>query len=212
MQEAPKSKVKPKATRGRKPNAANGGNAPSRRDEILEAAAVCFASTGYDATTMRDIADKSGMMAGSIYYYFPSKEALLVAVHEEAVRRIQIRVEQAIRAEDDAWTQLLAASTAYLDALSSEDRFARVVVTEFPRQRMASIRAKLIEHRDTFEDVFRNLVAKLPLAPHINRRLWRIGLLSMLAWTMVWFRPDGGKPTRELAADLIGLLKERSAA
>ncbi len=212
MPNATQSKTMIRSQQRRRSNRANASNGSTRRDEILEAAAYCFSETGYDATTMRDIAAKKGMLAGSIYYYFPSKEALLIAVHEEAVRRIKTCVEAAIREDGDPWTKLQSASAAYLEALSSEDRFARVVVTEFPRQRMARIRTKLIKHRDAFEDVFRTLVGNLPLADHLNRRLWRIGLLSMLAWTMVWFRPGQGKTAQSLAADLIDLLKDRTAA
>ena len=44
------------------------------REEVLSAAARLFRHEGYYATTMRDIAEKSGIEAGSIYYHFDSKE------------------------------------------------------------------------------------------------------------------------------------------
>ncbi|MFI6767484.1 TetR/AcrR family transcriptional regulator [Streptomyces sp. NPDC050355] len=48
-----------------------------RRRELLAAAAEVFAVQGYDATTVRQIADAVGMLAGSLYYHFDSKEAML---------------------------------------------------------------------------------------------------------------------------------------
>ena len=47
------------------------------RDLILRVAAQLFRQQGYSATTLRQIADKAGMKAGSIYYHFDSKTAIL---------------------------------------------------------------------------------------------------------------------------------------
>ncbi len=51
--------------------------APDRRAELLATAAEVFAAQGYNATTVRKIADAAGMLAGSLYYHFDSKESML---------------------------------------------------------------------------------------------------------------------------------------
>ncbi|MFC1406875.1 MULTISPECIES: TetR/AcrR family transcriptional regulator [Streptacidiphilus] len=51
--------------------------AATRRDELLATAAQVFARQGYDATTVREIADAAGILAGSLYYHFDSKESML---------------------------------------------------------------------------------------------------------------------------------------
>jgi AcrR family transcriptional regulator len=48
-----------------------------RREQLLVVAGELFATQGYAATTVRDIADDAGILAGSIYHYFSSKEAML---------------------------------------------------------------------------------------------------------------------------------------
>ncbi|AOR29991.1 TetR family transcriptional regulator [Streptomyces fodineus] len=50
---------------------------PERREELLATAAEVFAAQGYNATTVRKIADAAGMLAGSLYYHFDSKESML---------------------------------------------------------------------------------------------------------------------------------------
>ena len=47
-----------------------------RRGELLNTAAEVFAEHGYNATTVRRIADHAGMLAGSLYYHFDSKESM----------------------------------------------------------------------------------------------------------------------------------------
>ncbi|MER5743771.1 TetR/AcrR family transcriptional regulator [Streptomyces sp. NPDC059913] len=50
---------------------------PERRSELLATAAEVFAAQGYNATTVRKIADAAGMLAGSLYYHFDSKESMI---------------------------------------------------------------------------------------------------------------------------------------
>ena len=70
----------------------------NRRPQLLDAAARNFRDQGYAAASMRDIAADAGMKAGSMYYYFASKADLLLAVHEEGIRRISEAVENAVAA------------------------------------------------------------------------------------------------------------------
>ncbi|MFD7629666.1 TetR/AcrR family transcriptional regulator [Streptomyces sp. NPDC059851] len=62
-------------TTGKKKAQAAAG--PERRRELLDTAAEVFAAQGYNATTVRKIADAAGMLAGSLYYHFDSKESML---------------------------------------------------------------------------------------------------------------------------------------
>lgn len=51
-----------------------------RRDQVLDAAAAVFAEKGFHDATTRDIADRLGLLPGSLYYYFESKEAAFAEV------------------------------------------------------------------------------------------------------------------------------------
>ena len=54
----------------------------ARRDEILEAAEICFARQGFHQTTIRDVIRESGLSAGCIYGHFATKEELIQAISE----------------------------------------------------------------------------------------------------------------------------------
>ena len=73
-----------------KPKPARGDN---RRNKVLEAAARLFASKGYEGTSIRDIAAEVGILSGSLYYHFPSKEAMLIAVHSKGVEQVTTAVK-----------------------------------------------------------------------------------------------------------------------
>jgi AcrR family transcriptional regulator len=57
--------------------AATSQRVSARRAELLEIAAELFATRGYAHTTVRDIAEAAGMLSGSLYHHFASKEAIL---------------------------------------------------------------------------------------------------------------------------------------
>ena len=61
------------------PTAESGGTA---RERILDTAIRMFRESGFDETTMRQIASEAGVALGLAYYYFPSKEALVMAYYE----------------------------------------------------------------------------------------------------------------------------------
>ena len=62
--------------------------------KLLTFAVRRFAMHGYDRSALREIATTAGMKAGSIYYYFASKEDQPVAVHEDGIRGISISVKK----------------------------------------------------------------------------------------------------------------------
>jgi AcrR family transcriptional regulator len=59
---------------------AGGRSAQSRRAEILDLAAALFAKQGVDRTTVREIGNAAGMLSGSLYHYFDSKEAMVTEI------------------------------------------------------------------------------------------------------------------------------------
>jgi AcrR family transcriptional regulator len=60
--------------------------AEERRKDLLDAAVSLFRERGFDETTVQDIAEAAGVAAGTLYLYFPSKEHLLSAIHEQFER------------------------------------------------------------------------------------------------------------------------------
>ena len=92
----------------------------ARRDEILEAADICFARQGFHQTSIRDIIHQSGLSAGCIYGHFATKEELIQASGERRHSR-----DAALRASDDETMDPIATLRAiagnYLIDLQTKD-------------------------------------------------------------------------------------------
>ena len=177
----------------------------NRRTELLDAAAHNFRLRGYAAASMRKIASDARMKAGSMYYYFPSKVDLLIAVHERGVKRIRNAVETAIEVYSNPWERLEAAMVAHLQVLLDGGDYAPVVICELPLHEN-SIRDRLLPLRDEYEEYFAELFDDLPIAEGISRRYMRLLVLGALNWTQTWFDPAGDSPA-QIASVFLNMLK-----
>jgi AcrR family transcriptional regulator len=118
-----------KAARGRPP----GSTSEATRARILAAARVCFARTGYAATTNKEIGEQAGVSPAAIYLYFASKTALYMATVTDANDELMRQFREAVAGTTsvrEGFRALLTASarihqrdpsvTAFLSALPVE--------------------------------------------------------------------------------------------
>ncbi|MCP3138759.1 TetR/AcrR family transcriptional regulator [Pyxidicoccus xibeiensis] len=103
-------------------------------DTILEAAARVFDRHGYEGATTNRIAETAGVSVGSVYQYFPNKDALLTALHERHFVQIQAIVDEALAATHGVTLReaIRGIVKAVLRAHRVEPRLQRVLHVEFP--------------------------------------------------------------------------------
>ena len=181
-------------------------HADSRLPQMLDAAARLFCTQGFQGTTVRDIARAVGMLPGSLYCHFATKEDLLAAVYERGVDRICGAVGDAVARQQDPWARLDAACVAHLEAVLRDDDYARVVVRVLPAE-VGTVGAQLVQARDRYEALWVALVQALPLPPRTDRRALRLMLLGALNGAPTWYRPDGPMTPRALARQFTALLR-----
>ncbi len=169
--------------------------ATSRRQILINEAARLFGVKGYENTSMRDIAAAIGILPGSLYHHFESKEELFVAVYSLGVSQILEAVTAAIGKQEDPWARLEAACVAHMQTLLVKDSYAAAVISHLSFNSLPK-QDRLVDLRDRYESVFKGLIENLPLRAGIDRRILRLGLLGSMNWAIVWYRPGGETPTR----------------
>jgi len=179
----------------------------NRRQRLLDAAAGLFRERGFHVTSMRDIARAVGMLSGSIYYHFSSKEEMLLAVYEEGLRHIAARFDAAVAEETDPWRRLEAGCAAHLEAMLELSDYTQVMIRVTP-QEAGSLSDRLLELRDQYEARFREFIQALPLPEGADRRYLRLLLIGGLNWSHVWYHPGGDSPA-VIARRMIDLLRLR---
>ncbi|MFW7355032.1 MAG: TetR/AcrR family transcriptional regulator [Brucella sp.] len=158
-----------------------------RHRDILDAAAALFAERGYAATSVRDIGERVGLLGGSLYHYIKSKEALFVRIHDIALQVAEDRIRAAIAPLSDPWARLEAACVTMMEIQLDPNSLTMPLMNDFVSA-PAEIRERLVEKRDNFELVFRDLIAALPLDPELDRGIYRLLLLTLLNNVSGWYR------------------------
>lgn len=156
---------------------------------------------------MRDIAVEVDMKPGSLYYHFPSKEELLLAVYQAGVAELEKTTLEALQKETDPWMRLEVLCRAHLEVVLRDSDYAQVLIRVLPDD-IPQAADRLRELRESYEQVFRSTVAQLPLSAGTDRRALRLMLIGALNWAVLWFNPDGRDSPRVLARKFVGLVKE----
>ncbi len=97
------------------------------RAKILAAADDLFATRGYDAVSMRDVAAGAGVAKAAVFYYFDGKDALYAAVLDGYYRAHEAALADALARDGDLRARLHAVVDAYVDFAADNVRYARMV-------------------------------------------------------------------------------------
>ena len=123
------------------------GQPASRRDELLDLAATMFAERGLRATTVRDIADSAGILSGSLYHHFSSKEEMVDELLRGFLDWLFARYEEIVATEPNPLERLKGLFMASFEAI--EDRHAQVVIYQDEAKRlMGQPRFSYVEERN----------------------------------------------------------------
>lgn len=181
----------------------------TRREQLLAEAARLFGAKGYEHTSMRDIASASGILPGSLYHHFASKDELFIAVYAAGVSQILAAVSRAVADQHTPWDRLEAACVAHLQTLLLQEGFAAAVIADGSAAQL-SVQGALVPHRDRYEQVFEALIAALPLRDGVDRHYFKLGLLGALNGSLTWFRPGRETPA-VVARHLLDLFRPAAA-
>jgi AcrR family transcriptional regulator len=159
------------------------------RDRLYATATQLIAARGYDATTLRDIAKEAGVSVGLLYRYFPSKQAVVIALYDELSSEY---AHQAARMPPGRWRdRFLFALKTSLDVLEPHQMALRAltpVMVGDPEEGIFS--ASTAFSRVRVQRVFEQVVTessdapKQPLAEALGRLLYLAHLAVLLWWLL----------------------------
>lgn len=181
------------------------------RKRILDAAACIFRDFGYAGTTMRAIAKEANLEAGSIYYYFGTKDDLISAVLDSAMLELIESVRQSVEALPSSASnrdRIQVAITAHLTTIIKIGDYTlatRRVVGQVPDT--IRIRNKVL--REQYASLWQNILnhgrESHEFRTNANLAMARLYILGALNWTVEWYKPKG-QPLDDIARDLASIV------
>lgn len=180
-----------------------------RDDRVLEIAGRLFREKGFEASTVRQIAEAAGILPGSLHYRYPSKEELLLALLDRGITNATEAVRASIADVADPVERMRLALRAHLRLLVRDDVAIYVALYE-GRSLAGDSRAHMVRLRDRYDALWDGILHAAAgtgrLRPDVDLRLVRLFLLGAANWTAQWFSPHGAYSCDEVAdayADLL---------
>jgi len=180
-----------------------------RREHILASAAALFARKGVAATTVREIADEVGILSGSLYHHFESKEAIVDEIISSYLEDLRARYKRVLASDADPRTRLHDLVVASLDVVEAHPHATEIYqndVSYLSRlERFAYLKTTAREVQACWIEVINAGVAQGAFRPDIEPKiLYR--LMRDAVWLSVrWFKPRRDYPVSRLAEDCTSL-------
>lgn len=177
-------------------------------DEIIMAAAKVFQTKGYHAASVQDIADEVGILKGSLYHHFESKEELLYLVVKEPIARLYETAGEILASETPATEKLRRAILAHLEAFHHHHPHLFVYLREtedLKRRFRAATQLSPKQYERFWQQILREGMKAGEFRPDLDVQVVSYGLLGMLNWLYKWYDPSGRLSVREVADQFSSL-------
>lgn len=175
----------------------------------MHEAAVLFARSGFDASSLNDLAEGAGISKAGIYHYFKTKQDVYDAIIVQTLQGLVDRVSQVVASAVSPGDKLLAFMSAHASFFEQNYWAFRAMLISFSEMSAPEPRHEAAALRERYEALLRGIIAEgvaqgqfRAVDPAITGR----AVLSMLNWMARWFHPGGPKTAAELALEYADLL------
>jgi len=181
------------------------------REEILDAAAQLFKKKGYNGTSMQDIAKDVGILKGSIYYHFNSKNEIFNEVLHNGINPVLRNAEQVIGENISSREKLRKLFSYHISHIMDHNLSLLIYFREREKLPAAQMEEYLAK-RDHYENIFREVLKEgieQGLFPDDNVNLTVFAIFGMCNWIIQWYNPKGAQSAEEIKSHMEYLIFER---
>lgn len=182
----------------------------TRRSELLAIAAELFAGKGFRNTTVRDIADAAGILSGSLYHHFDSKESIV----DELLRTFQDELfagyDAVLASADDSRTKIERAVRLSFEAIDRHPHEVAIYQNEAGYlggfDRFGYLAERNAQSREVWVRLLEEGVATGALRRGLDIEL-SYRFIRDTVWVAVrWYRPDGRYSHQDIADQYLTIL------
>lgn len=176
--------------------------------EVLDRAVSLFAERGFAGTSLKDVADAVGLSRPAIYYYFPSKDALL----EELLVGVTVsaaRIFESVDKRTDITAIEKIGAAAHALVLWVTDRRLQFIAIDRSENELPP--AILARHKEAKRRVLAGMTRLIDAAiaagqaRAVDSRIAAFSIIGMCNWTAWWFVPGGELPASAVAERMADL-------
>lgn len=199
------------AGRGRSTGEQSGnGTTGARRTELLGIAARLFAEKGFRNTTVRDIADAAGILSGSLYHHFDSKESMVDEILRTFQEELFGQYDEILASSDDARTKLEKAVRVSFEAIDQHHHEVAIFQNDADflgtQERFGYLAERNAQSRQVWVTLLEEGVRTGVLRDDLDVTL-TYRFIRDTVWVAVrWYRPGSGLSHTDIADQYIRIL------
>lgn len=180
-----------------------------RAVEIYREAADVIFEQGFDATSMGDIANAVDLTKGGLYYYIKGKKALLYAIMDFAMNRLEAEVLEPAKKEEDPEQRLAILLSGHVE-LVLEDASVMTIMSNEEEALEEKHRTQIRQRKRAFADFLRDTITAV-LDTHgrtekIDSGVAAFSALGMIHWIVRWYHADGRLGSEEIVEQVTNLI------
>ncbi|WP_216830062.1 TetR/AcrR family transcriptional regulator [Alkalihalobacterium elongatum] len=165
------------------------------KEKIFEKSIELFGERGFNETSIQHIVDALGVTKGTFYYYFKSKEEILLGIHLRFIDDLLAKQSQIIHDGNKSCEQKLYEIVYMLiKNVETQAQSARVFFREMQNLSEgphSQIFPKRDEFRLNLQRLIEDGIAKGEFRKEIQADIVTLGILGMCNWSYHWFDPQG---------------------
>ena len=181
-----------------------------RRERILDRAGALFASKGVKPTTVREIGDAAGILSGSLYHHFASKEAIIEAILARYADDLLVRHQDVVARTGDPEKQLAGLIRASFESLDAHRNACAIFQNDYNYLRTLpkfdEQQAKIRQVTQIWMKVLRDGAATGTFRADVEPRLFHHFAREAICNSVHWYPGDGRYQIDDVADACIRVL------
>ncbi|MCA1034338.1 MULTISPECIES: TetR/AcrR family transcriptional regulator [Bacillus] len=173
------------------------------KEKITEQSIRLFDKKGFSETSIQDIVDSIGVTKGTFYYYFSSKEELLMDIHLRYIDDLLSQQEKILKNSNaDCKGKLYDVVAMLIGSIENQGASAKVFFREIrnlSEERLGQIIPKRDRFRTNIEALIAEGIRNGEFREDLNASIITFGILGAANWSYQWFSPNGSVPDYEVA-------------
>lgn len=181
----------------------------SRKEQVIRKAAELFREKGYAASSMRDLAQKLGIEAASLYSHIKSKEEILQNLCFDMAAEFRKSLDEVEQLNVSSGEKLKRGIIGHIQVMAKDLTASAVFMNEHRHLSQPWLRQFLllrINYINRFKEIIEQGVRSGEFKSTIDRKLAVMTLFSSLNWMPMWYDPSSAINSAELGEQLADML------
>lgn len=181
------------------------------KDKITEQSIRLFEKKGFSETSIQDIVECLGVTKGTFYYYFSSKEELLMDIHLGYINHLLDTQGQILNESMSCKQKLFEIVYMLIRNIKTQGPAAKIFFREMKNlssERLLIIVPKRDQFRMNIENLLIEGIEKGEFREDLNAHILTFGILGVANWSYQWFNPDGAASDHQVAEIFVEMILE----